>query len=88
LPIFDIPIVCVPSGWTLALNAEIVIVPLAPFRDWDSVMLFPPAKTKRTAEPDAMPVVPEVFPMFDMPADWDHAFGPEMEIVAPPAAED
>lgn len=72
----------------LCVGPMIVTVPLAPLTLWESVIFVPPAKRSRTAEPDAMPDVPDVFPRFDMPPDCDQAEGPTTEMVAPPAAED
>src|SRR4029077_19444936 len=77
--------VCV-SGWTDWLNAEIVIVPDAPFSDWLRVTLFPPANTIRTCAPDATPVVPDVLPMLDIPIDWLSADWEAAEMVMVPLA--
>src|SRR5262245_54692106 len=70
-----------PSVWfdcAAVFGREMVIVPLAPLSDWLRVMLLPPANRNRTCAPEAMPVVPLVFPRFDIPidcdsADWDAA---------------
>ena len=59
-----------PEMPVCAFGAEIVRVPDAPFRDCDKVMLLPPANSIRTCAPEAIPVVPDVFPRFDMPIDW------------------
>jgi hypothetical protein len=46
-------------------GALIVTVPPDAFVLWESVMLLPPASTRRVP---VMPVSPELFPTFDTPA--------------------
>jgi hypothetical protein len=67
-----------------AFGALIVRVPEAPFSDCDSVMLFPPANKNLTWPPDAIPVVPDVFPRFDMPRLCDSTDWVNAEIVTVP----
>src|SRR6188472_2301691 len=83
-----LPTAYIPSDWLVCatvLTPEIVIVPEAPFRLWLRVMLLPPASTKRSWPPEAMPVVPLVFPTFDMPNDCDSTVWVGAEIRSEPA---
>ena len=60
-PTFDTPAEKPPPA-----PAEMVMVSDAPFVEPDRVMLLPPANTTR---PATVPVSPDVFPMFDKPAE-------------------
>ena len=68
-----------------AFGPEIVRVPDAPFSDWLSVMLFPPANKNLTWPPEAIPVVPDVLPMLLIPMLWDSTVWVGAEIVTVPA---
>ena len=75
-----IPMVLNPASPVAA--AEIVIVAELLMMLWESVMLLPPAKRTCIDGPLTTPVVPEVLPMFDIPAVAPPAAAPEIVTVA------
>ena len=69
-PRFDMPCVWLSADCAAVFGPDRVIVADAPFTDWLAVMLLPAAMNRAIADPDAMPVVPDVLPRFEMPALW------------------